>query len=66
MLLSHVIRFLRAWRRYRATVQELSMLSDHELADLGLTRSQIGSVAYRSAKDGAGDTECDPRIDPAR
>ena len=49
MLLSHVVRFLRAWRRYHATMAQLSVLSDHELADLGLTRSQISSVAYRCA-----------------
>jgi uncharacterized protein YjiS (DUF1127 family) len=63
MLLSHVVRILRAWRRYHATVRELSMLSDHQLADLGLTRSQIGSVAYRCAWDGpASATGHDPRI----
>lgn len=53
MVLSHVIHVLRAWRRYHATVGELSMLSDRELADLGLTRSQISSAAYRCAWDEA-------------
>jgi uncharacterized protein YjiS (DUF1127 family) len=62
MLLSHVVSVLRAWWRYHATVQQLSVLSDHELADLGLTRSQIGSFAYRSAFDAATEAERDPRI----
>lgn len=63
MLLSHVVRFLRAWRRYNRTVRQLSMLSDHQLADLGLTRLQIGSVAYRCAwDDAAWNAETDPRI----
>ena len=62
MLLSHIISTLRAWRRYNATVRELSLLSDRELADLGLTRSQICSVAYRCAWDGALAGDADPRI----
>jgi uncharacterized protein YjiS (DUF1127 family) len=62
MLLSHVVSALRAWRRYSATVRELSLLTDRELADLGLMRSQIGSVAYRCAWDGASTVDADPRI----
>jgi uncharacterized protein YjiS (DUF1127 family) len=38
-----------AWRRYRASVRELSQLTDRELHDLGLTRSEIEDVARRSA-----------------
>jgi uncharacterized protein YjiS (DUF1127 family) len=40
---------LSAWRRYRAAVRELSLLSDRELNDLGLNRFEIESVARRSA-----------------
>ena len=63
MILSHVVRLLRAWRRYNATVSKLSVLTDHELADLGLARSQISSVAYRCAWEGApaADAGCDLR-----
>jgi uncharacterized protein YjiS (DUF1127 family) len=64
MLLSYVLRLLRVWRRYHATVHELSQFSDHELADLGLTRSQIICVAYRSAWDGAGNPGRDRRTAP--
>ena len=54
MILSTVIHALRVWWRYRACVQELSRLSDIELADIGLTRSGIASVAWRvSHEDGA-------------
>ena len=35
-------------RAYRSTLKELSTLSDHELADIGLHRASIGDVA-RSA-----------------
>jgi uncharacterized protein YjiS (DUF1127 family) len=38
-----------AWRRYRASVRELSRLTDRELAELGLSRSDIEAVARVSA-----------------
>ncbi len=50
MLLSNVLRFLRAWRRYRQGVRELSRLEDRELADIGITRSEIPMVAWTSAR----------------
>ena len=60
MLLS-LIRMIQAFRDYQRNVAELSQLSDRELADLGLTRSQISSVAYRSAWEGSPDGS-DPRL----
>jgi uncharacterized protein YjiS (DUF1127 family) len=48
MLLS-IIRFLQAWKRYGTAVQELSHLSDRELADIGITRSDIPRVAWDHA-----------------
>ena len=41
---TRIARF-NAWRSYRKTVASLSVLSDHELSDIGLTRSEIHSVA---------------------
>lgn len=40
-----VTKSFRAWRRYRQTVNELSRMSDHELRDIGVRRSEIGLVA---------------------
>lgn len=37
------------YRTYRQTVQELSSLSDRNLADLGLSRSMIKGVARETA-----------------
>ncbi|WP_371157076.1 DUF1127 domain-containing protein [Jannaschia sp. 2305UL9-9] len=37
------------WRLYRQTVNELSDLSNRELADLGLSRSMIRSIALEAA-----------------
>ena len=36
-------------RVYKQTYRELSMLSDRELADLGLSRSMIRRIAYQAA-----------------
>jgi len=43
----NLIRNYRSWRRYRATVNELSRLSNRELDDLGITRSDILTVASK-------------------
>jgi len=44
MLLS-LIRMIQAFRSYQRTVAELSQLSDRELADIGLDRSDIPRIA---------------------
>ena len=49
MLLSQIVRFLRQWRRYNASLRELSQLGDHELADIGISRSDIPRVAWESS-----------------
>ena len=36
-------------RLYRQTRHELAVLSDRELADLGLHRSEIGRIAWQAA-----------------
>ena len=46
MFISKVITFLRNWRKSYQGVRELSQLNDHELADLGLIRSDISRVAH--------------------
>jgi uncharacterized protein YjiS (DUF1127 family) len=50
MLLS-VIRFLQVWKRYNASVSELSRLGDRELADIGISRSDISRVAWNNANN---------------
>ena len=44
-----LIERLRADRRRRLTIRELSALNDHNLRDIGLQRSQIRSVAHALA-----------------
>jgi uncharacterized protein YjiS (DUF1127 family) len=50
MLLSHLLRLFRAWRRYDANVQELYRLGDRELAHIGITRSDIPRIAWDNAR----------------
>ncbi len=47
-LFARVVNWLSEQRRYRRTVDELSQLSDRELADIGLYRDEIEPVARRS------------------
>jgi uncharacterized protein YjiS (DUF1127 family) len=48
-LFSHLIRMIRIWRRYDAGLRELNQLGDRELADIGLSRSDIQRVAWENA-----------------
>jgi uncharacterized protein YjiS (DUF1127 family) len=44
----NLIRNYRNWRRYRDTVNELNRLTNRELNDLGISRSDIPFVAKKS------------------
>ncbi len=45
-----LIRYLQAWKQYGVAVRELSNLNDRELADIGITRSDIPQVAWDHAR----------------
>ena len=49
MLLS-IIRFFNTWKRYGVAVDELSHLSDRELADIGITRGDIPRIAWEQSR----------------
>ncbi len=49
MLLS-IIRVFQAWRRYAVAMNELSNLSDRELADIGITRNDIPRLAWEQSR----------------
>jgi uncharacterized protein YjiS (DUF1127 family) len=43
------LRFLESWRRYNANLRELTQLGERELADIGISRSDIPRVAWDAA-----------------
>ncbi len=45
MFVTMIAAKIRAYLRYRETVRELSRLTDRELYDLGLSRSEINFIA---------------------
>ena len=44
-----IVRFVQSWKDYNSTLRELSQLSDRELADVGISRSDIARVAWENA-----------------
>ena len=46
----NLIQNFRDWRAYRATVSELDSLSNRQLADLGISRLQIKTVARKGGR----------------
>ncbi len=45
-MFASIVRFIRHWNRYNQSVTELSRLGDRELADIGISRSDIPRVAW--------------------
>ena len=50
-MFSTLVRRFQNWKRYGVAMQELSQLSDRELADIGITRADIPHVAWEQARD---------------
>ncbi len=44
----NIIGRINEWRSYRRTIRELSALSNRELTDLGISRSDIPFIARRA------------------
>jgi uncharacterized protein YjiS (DUF1127 family) len=50
IMLVAILNFLRAWRRYNVSLRELNSLDDRELADIGITRSDIPRIAWENSE----------------
>ncbi len=50
MILSTILRMLRSWRRFNNNLRELNSMGDRELADIGLSRSDIPRIAWESSQ----------------
>ena len=48
-MLAAIVRFIREWKRYNQSLNELSRLGDRELADIGISRSDIHRAAWNAA-----------------
>jgi uncharacterized protein YjiS (DUF1127 family) len=48
-MIAAIVRFLHEWNRYNKSLNELSRLGDRELADIGISRSDIVRVAWNDA-----------------
>jgi len=49
-MFAHIVRLIRQWKRYNQSLTELSRLGDRELADIGISRSDIHRVAWGAAR----------------
>jgi uncharacterized protein YjiS (DUF1127 family) len=47
---NRLVDTFRTWRQYRDTYNELMRLSQRDLADLGISRVDIPSIARQAAK----------------
>ena len=51
-MFASVVRFIREWKKYNRSLTELSRLGDRELADIGISRSDIPRVAWNASQRG--------------
>jgi uncharacterized protein YjiS (DUF1127 family) len=50
MWIASLVAAFRTWARYRATVRELSQLDSRTLRDIGVSRYDIETQAWRAAQ----------------
>ena len=49
MSIKEIAHKIQEWRRYRASIRELTRLTDRELHDLGIVRADIEHIAKKSS-----------------
>ena len=47
-MFANLVRLIRDWKRYNQSLSELSRLGARELADIGISRSDIQRVAWNA------------------
>lgn len=45
-MLMRFVRYVIDWRRTRAVIRELNMLTDKQLKDIGISRGEINYLVY--------------------
>jgi uncharacterized protein YjiS (DUF1127 family) len=48
-MFTNLVRLIRSWNSYNRSLNELNRLGDRELADIGISRSDIVRVAWNHA-----------------
>lgn len=51
-MLMRFIRYVIDWRRTRAVIRELNMLTDRQLKDIGINRGEIDHLIYTLEHEG--------------
>jgi uncharacterized protein YjiS (DUF1127 family) len=49
-MFASVVRFIQSWKNYNRSLSELNRLGDRELADIGISRSDIPRLAWSAAQ----------------
>jgi uncharacterized protein YjiS (DUF1127 family) len=49
-MFTSVVRFIQSWKNYNRSLSELNRLGDRELADIGISRSDIPRLAWGAAQ----------------
>ena len=49
-MFASVVRFIQSWKNYNRSLSELNRLGDRELADIGISRSDIPRLAWNAAQ----------------
>jgi len=49
-MFSALINILQSWNSYNRSLSELNRLGDRELADIGISRSDIPRLAWKAAQ----------------
>ena len=52
-MFTSIVRFIQSWKRYNRSLNELNRLGDRELADIGISRSDIARVAWQNSQAAA-------------
>ncbi len=48
-MFASIVRLVSEWRHYNQSLSELNRLGDRELADIGISRSDIPRIAWGAA-----------------
>ena len=49
-MFASLVRFIQSWKNYNRSLRELSRLGDRELADIGVSRSDIARMAWDASQ----------------